>query len=884
MIFVLLFTYSLLGFIVLPYLIQSNFNKIVKENLGANGYLSRVYINPFTFKIELHKLLIQDDKYKTLLYFKSLETDFELLALIFKEIKLDYLYIDSFKTSFTLYENNKFNFNHILNHLNQTKDEKATVNSENDVSSLIFTVDDLFLKNTRITFNDNTKSKPFQIKTKPFDFEMEDFSTEENSVAIINTKINVINTLNLDLSSEFTLIPMKLEGNASVNKLQLAKIYDYLEEDLKFKFDGIIQNISSSFNINVKDEITQAKIKDFNISIPNAKYLDKQYKIELQDLTHTVKSINISHDKVLNFDLNNISLKNQKIYFTDLITNKNNILMFDNLDINLDTISSDKSKISNITLSLKTPKSGDINLALDLMQEPLNIKGNVNLEQTDIVPYQDYIKNFINLDIKKTFVDIDSSFNIDGPKQDIQANIKISDVDLFHELTQKRLLQVNTFDIKGLNYTNNNLFIENVKIDTFNTTFKIDKNKHTNIDDLIVTEEKNEDKIAKTKNETTKSNFHYYIKDLIISNGKADFSDYSLPLNFDTKIHNLNATVNDLSSKNKVADINLKGVIDKYGLANINATSMLSDFKNKTKVLVKFENLDVTSFSPYSGKFIGQKISDGRLSLDLNYNIKNAQLSSTNNIKIKNLTLGDDVKSKDALSLPIGLAIALLEDSDGLIELDVPVTGDMESPSFELSGVIWKTLGNVITNIVTAPFRFLGSLLGMDSDELGIIEFNFAQADILPPQKEKLDKLIGVLQKKNKLHILIEPTFHLIHDKKKLQKIKFLQLIKSENKDEMIRKIYIERFGKDKMEVLLSETKEEQQIEKLSQEIIDSIAITKEDLNQLAIKRANSINNYFLSNKLTLDRIQIKENIFENKDKNTQILPLKLELNIKEEK
>ena len=92
-------------------------------------------------------------------------------------------------------------------------------------------------------------------------------------------------------------------------------------------------------------------------------------------------------------------------------------------------------------------------------------------------------------------------------------------------------------------------------------------------------------------------------------------------------------------------------------------------------------------------------------------------------------------------------------------------------------GVIWKTLGNVITNIVTAPFRFLGSLLGMDSDELGSIEFNFAQSDILPPQKEKLDKLIQVLEKKKNLLVNITTyNEHIENDSRVLQEQKFNNL------------------------------------------------------------------------------------------------------------
>jgi len=835
---IVLFLYSLFGFIVLPYLIQSNFTKVIKENLDTNGYLSRVYINPFTFKLELHNLLIQDDKHKTLLYFKSLETDFELLELMLKEIELDYLEIDSLKTSVTLYENETFNFKHILNHLNQAKDEKHTKETKTNDSELIFTINELLLKNTRIRFTDKTKSKTFQIKTKPFDFTMEDFSTKHNTTATIISDIDIVDTARLHLSSNFILAPLQVKGDISLQQLQLEKIYSYLEDNLDFQFKGVIQNISSSFQM---------------------------------------QSVN----DLLKFNIEDIKLKSDDIFLTDLITNKDNTLKFQKLNINIDKVTSNKQDNSHIKISVNTPKSGKVITEIDIKQDPLKIEGITTLQQVDISAYKDYIKNFINIDLRNSLVDIDAKFNLDEKHQDVQANIVLSDIDLFHQLTKKRLLTLDTLNIEGLKYTNNDLFIDNIQINTFNTSLLIDKNQKTNIDNLLIVK-KEKKNIQKNKTEKQKSDFHYYVKSLTISNGTTVFADHSLPLNFNTKIHTLSATVNDISSKNKKTEIKLTGTIDKYGQATIDATSLLSNFKNKTDVVVKFENLDVKSFSPYSGKFIGQKIADGRLSLDLNYNINDAQLSSTNNIKIKDLTLGEDVKSKDALSLPVGLAIALLEDSDGLIDLDVPVVGDMSNPSFQLSGVIWKTLGNVITNIVTAPFKFLGSLLGLDSDELGHIEFNFAQSKILPPQKEKLDKLISVLKKKKKLTIILQPTINILKDTKKLQEIKFLELIKSDNKEETIKNIYQKRFGKDKLEILLSKNKKEDYMKLLSNEITNSLLITKEELNKLAINRANNLKAYFVSNKLTLDRIQIKKNVFESKDTKSKNLSLKLELNIKE--
>ncbi len=871
-----------MGFVILPYLVQTNFSKIIKQQLNTNASLARVYINPYTLEVGLHNLLIQDDKNKTLLYFKSLETNIEFTKLLVGELEISYIHLNSLKTAISLYKNKELNFSHILKQLEKNSKTKEKPTQNKDKAPLIFTLNKFLLQDSRVVFNDQTKSKDFEISTKPFNFEVKDFSTKKDSIVKINTDIEIIDTLNFNLDSNLLLSPTKIEGNLSLKKIQLKKIYDYLEDDLKFQFDGFIKNISTSFNINIINDEIKADVQDFNLNIPHIHYNDTKFDVITQELNTSIKDIKITKNSLLKFDINEIILSNQSIGFIDLIKNKNNLLTFKDLDIKIDKFSSDKKQENKISLFIKTPASGDIDINLNTKQEPLKVIGIAKTKQLDIVPYKDYIKDFINIDVKNTLLDIHSNIEIKKSTQNIQADIKVSQIDLFHNITDKRLLKMNQFDILGLKYTNNNLFIENIILDTFNTSFKIDTNKTTNIDGLMVVKESTKKPIEKETQNNKKTQFNYYIKNLNIANGKAVFSDHSLPLNFDTNIHSLTATVNDLSSKNDETNIQLNGVIEKYGLANIQAKTILSNFKNKTDVAIKFENLDVRSFSPYSGKFIGQKIADGRLWLNLNYNISDSQLSSTNNIKIKNLTLGEDVNSTDAMSLPVGLAIALLEDSEGLIDLDVPIKGDMKHPKFELGGVIWKTLGNVITNIVTAPFRFLGSLLGMDSDELGTIEFNFAQSEILPPQKEKLDKLLQVLKKKKNLLITLQPAMNVVNDSRVLKEQKFTELIKSDDRNKMIKKLYKNRFGEDKLENISSKNKENELISILSQAIKTSILITDKDLHSLAKQRVVNIKKYFLSHKLRLDRIQIENDVFENKDNDTKELSLKLKLNIKD--
>src|SRR4029077_9127129 len=128
--------------------------------------------------------------------------------------------------------------------------------------------------------------------------------------------------------------------------------------------------------------------------------------------------------------------------------------------------------------------------------------------------------------------------------------------------------------------------------------------------------------------------------------------------------------------------------------------------------------------SPYSMKFAGYKIAEGKISLDLRYKVRNSQLEGANQIVIDKLTLGERVDSPDALKLPLELAIAILKDSDGRIDLGLPVSGNLDDPQFNYGAVIWKAVGTLLTRIVTAPFRALGSLFGISGEKLEAIDFD----------------------------------------------------------------------------------------------------------------------------------------------------------------
>ncbi|PLY45405.1 hypothetical protein CSZ94_04970 [Janthinobacterium sp. ROICE36] len=250
--------------------------------------------------------------------------------------------------------------------------------------------------------------------------------------------------------------------------------------------------------------------------------------------------------------------------------------------------------------------------------------------------------------------------------------------------------------------------------------------------------------------------FPVRVRRVRLQNAKLDFADLSLRPQFAAKIYELNGVVTGLSTKRDArSQIELDGRIDEFGLARVRG--QLNPFAptDNTDLNVVFKNVDMVSASPYTMKFAGYKVAEGKISLDLQYKVRNRQLDGTNQVVLDKLTLGEHIDSPDALKLPLALALAILKDSDGRIDLGLPVSGDMNDPQFSYGALIWKAVGNVLTKIVTAPFRALGNLLGISADKLESIDFDAGSAVLLPPEREKLKQVAQILAKRDQLKLAV---------------------------------------------------------------------------------------------------------------------------------
>jgi hypothetical protein len=191
-------------------------------------------------------------------------------------------------------------------------------------------------------------------------------------------------------------------------------------------------------------------------------------------------------------------------------------------------------------------------------------------------------------------------------------------------------------------------------------------------------------------------------------------------LPFGTRIHSLKGAFNGISTQpGALAELEIDGQVDEYGLARAVGQVDLFDPTGFMDIKTVFRNVEMANLTPYSATFAGRKIDSGKLSLDLEYKIKQRQLLGENQIIMDKLTLGERVESPTAKNLPLDLAIAILQDSNGKIDLGLPVSGSLDDPQFSYGRHHLESHRQYLTKIVTAPFRALGALFGGGGEKAG---------------------------------------------------------------------------------------------------------------------------------------------------------------------
>lgn len=347
-----------------------------------------------------------------------------------------------------------------------------------------------------------------------------------------------------------------------------------------------------------------------------------------------------------------------------------------------------------------------------------------------------------------------------------------------------------------------------------------------------------------------------------LSKLSATFIDESIDPVVATGITDLSGTIKGLSSKQVAkAQVALAGEVDEVAPIKIQGQINPLSEDAYTHLTFLFQGVDLTAVSPYAGKYVGYPITKGKLSLDLMYQVSKKQLVGENKVLVDQLTFGEKTDSPDATSLPVRLAVGLLKDRRGRIDIDLPVRGDLNEPDFRYGRVVLNALVNLITKVATSPFSALGGLVGGGGEDLQFIEFTAGSEDLREAEQRKIDSIANALQERPALRVDVIGTADPVSDRDALamQKIsadvqrrftqggtKNLQAVLSPSHEfELLSDLYAEKLGKQPMkkEELPGGKSVERVLtaDELRQQLVPAMGVEESELRLLAQGRAKAI-------------------------------------------
>ncbi len=411
--------------------------------------------------------------------------------------------------------------------------------------------------------------------------------------------------------------------------------------------------------------------------------------------------------------------------------------------------------------------------------------------------------------------------------------------------------------------------IRDISLTDFYTRIRVSESGSLNLTDVFQSGEKPVLKDQENKDADSAGISRIQVDNVTLQGGNIMFSDHLTQPNFQADMKDITGSVIGLSSRQDTrAKLHLKGFhgtsspLDIVGVINPLAPEKYVDID------ISFKDIELTKFTPYSSKYLGYKIEKGKLILELDYQIDGNKLVSANRARFDNFHLGEAVKSEHATSLPIGLAISLLKDRQGRINLDLPVTGELDDPEFRVGSIVMKMIANLILKVVTSPFAVIGSMFG-GGEDLGFAEYDFGKWELSSDTTVKLDTLSQILVEKPSVMLEIQGMYHPLKDRQALQVLAYEDLIRAQKVTQMVaqgqstdnlenivvtdeqRTVFIETaYQEAQFPKPRDETGEEKpiDIEKKEQLLITSMEVTEENLRSLAMKRSEVIKDHLIVN------------------------------------
>ncbi len=808
--------YSLLGFLILPGIALRVANQQLANYATVPAKIQRIELNPFSLELTLWGLNIGEPG-KEQVAFERLYANLQLDSLWTRALHLADIELDKPKSEILFAKDGKLN---LLGLFNLPASEPTPDDPE--AKPFPLRIERIKLAGGYVHFQDTRPSEPIDFLYDKLDLELKNLSTLPDDSADMTLVAAGPAGGQIDWSGNFSLTPIASEGTLKVTDGQMKAWWPYVRDALPLVLEDGVLNLNTRYKLNLSKE-TELLLSDASVSVapfaikaPDGRPLARLERLDVSETTVDLAKQQVVVGKIrsqkletwaaLEADgqldwqklldshtakpaakpapaaadspqpappapgkpwqvlLKDVQLRNYQVHLADRQAKPAVALEVGPLNVDVQNFDSLNQSPFNLKLDTGVGKQGKILASGVVNLQPVTAKLAVQTKDIDLRVAQSYISPFIRLELRSGMLGSDLAVdlkNIDPLTFSVTGRAQVDQLHTLDTLKTRDFVKWQQLVLEGLNYQHgDSLTINKVNLLQPYARFMINDDRTTNIDDLLIPQPADSAPKNAAKPAAKEKPLGIHIGQIAINDGSANFADFSLTPNFATAVQQLNGQIGTIDSRQaKPASVDIKGKVDRYAPVTIKGSVNPFDPMAALDIATSFKRVELTTLTPYSGKFAGYRIRKGRLNLDLHYVITNGQLKAENKVVVEQLELGEKVDSPDAVSLPLKLAVALLKDVDGKISIELPVTGDLNNPQFSVMPIVWQTLRNLIVKAAAAPFKLIGGLVaGSGSEDLGSVSFAPGSSELSPESEAALVKLSNALKERPALRLEIEGT------------------------------------------------------------------------------------------------------------------------------
>lgn len=597
-----------------------------------------------------------------------------------------------------------------------------------------------------------------------------------------------------------------------------------------------------------------------------------------------------------------LGLENAAVSFDDkAVTGRPVKVRLTALNAKVQGISQDLAKPLAVEINGKVQPRGTLNITGTVSPEPLKGALTVRTQSLDLAAFEPYIDTTLNASIASALLSAQGKLGFARPHDKIEVsylgNATLGNVLMRDKLTSESFLRWGALNAEHIDFRYGmgepKVHVGALSLSRFYSRIIINSNGRLNLEDVVAKKTEAPKSLTRAEPQGTPATpapapasgpvagagkvipADIAIGRVTLQGGRINFTDNFIKPNYTANLTQIGGSIGAFGTRSTApADVVLKGSVDNDAPINIDGKINPLTPMAFVDLKAKADGIELTNLTPYSDKYTGYPIEKGKLSLDVHYLLDQGKLTADNHIFIDQLTFGDRVENDTATNLPVRLAVALLKNSRGEIDVQIPVSGSLSDPQFSLGSVIVRAFVNLIVKAVTAPFNLLASAFGGGDQQLGFVAFAPGSSTLDEASIKKLETLVKALNDRPALQLDIIGRVDPNKDIEGLRKAKVMRLVRAQKREALIAEganpdtgpitvapneynKYLElaykaaKFPKPRNFIGFAKSLPPAEMEKL---MAANMTVTEQDLRALANARANAVREWF-NGKIAANRL-----------------------------